>query len=134
MSTQAAYSTNAPTSLVTTAETVVGTFTIPPLNNPGGQGVLLSAFVVITTGAAATSITTRIRQGSLTGPVVGAPAAAAVVAATANQCGANSALDGTTDYPVGQTYVVTVQQGAATGNGTMQYVTFESEPVSQVPG
>lgn len=134
MSTQAGYSTNAPTPLVTTAETVVGTFTVPPLANPGGQGLMLSCFVILTTGAAATSITTRIRQGSLTGPVLGAPAAAAAVAATANQCGANSALDGTTEYPNGQTYVVTVQQGAATGNGTMQYVTFESEPISQIPG
>jgi hypothetical protein len=125
----------APTSLVTTAETAVGTFTIPPENNPTGQGIYIEASCIVTTGAAASSLTMRLRQGSgLTGPIVGGPVTTVCNASSTGQGAQLVTLDQTQVYPVGQTYTVTMAQNAATGNGTMQSVLFTSEPVSSAVG
>jgi hypothetical protein len=135
MSTESGYTSNAPTPLVTIAETVVFTFTSPPIDQPTGQGALLVAYVSVLTGAAAASLTVRIRLGSTTaGALVGQPYTIPCAAAAANQGAFAAALDSTSSYPAGQTYSVTVQQGAATGNGTMESVIMDYAPVSAIPG
>jgi hypothetical protein len=134
MSNEAGYQSSAPTPLVTTAETVVLLFTTPSMNQPSGSGAVISAYASVTTGTAAAALTVRIRQGSLTGPVVGAPMTEVCAAAAANQAAFAVGIDGTTDYPSGQVYVVTVQQGSATGNGVMQYVVADYTPISSIPG
>lgn len=130
MSTQACYISTAPTSLTTTSETAVLTYTIPPYSEPSGQGVYMDANVVITSGSATTNVIVRFRLGSGTGgAVVGQPCESAVTASTANQFAGAVVLDQTPAYPQGQTYTVTVQQVAATGNATMQQVTVSASPV-----
>jgi hypothetical protein len=126
---------NTATVLTTTAETAVGTFTIPPEANPGGEGVYLEAGVLVTTGAGVGSVTMRIRQGSgLAGAVIGGPVTTVVNASSTGQGAQCICLDPTLAYPAGNQYTVTVAQNGATGNGTMQQVLFTSEPVSQALG
>lgn len=135
MSTQGCFVSAAATSLVTTAETAVLTFTIPPENNPAGQGIYIDVNAVLTSGAAATAVQVRIRQGTGTGgAVVGVMAQTQVAASTANENASAAAVDPTTVYPAGNTYTVTVQQVAATGNGTMQQVTASIAPVTALVG
>jgi hypothetical protein len=125
----------ATTTLVTTAETAVGTFTIPPENNPTGQGVYIEGSCIVTTGAAATSLTMRLRLGSgLGGSIVGGPVTTVCNASSTGQGAQLVTLDQTQVYPAGQQYTVTIAQNAATGNGVMQSVLFTSEPVSSALG
>jgi hypothetical protein len=117
--------------LVTTAETVIGTFpalegTPPSVTPYAGQGIptLVSGNVNVTPGAAATGIIVRIRQGSLTGAVIGTPAETDTVAASVPVDVPFEGFD-----PAGATtYVVTVQQVAATGNGTVNVVSADAIP------
>lgn len=134
MSSESGTANNTPTSIVTTTETVVATFTSPPMNQPTGLGALLAAWVVMTTGTAATNIIVRIRQGTTTAGAQLGIASTPCTAATANQGATAAAPDGTTEYPAGQAYCVTVQQVAATGNGTMQSVFLGWAPLTQFPG
>lgn len=123
----------AATSLVTTAETAVLTFTVPPENqNPAtGLGLYINVDVIVTTGAAATQLTVRVRQGTGTGgTIVGVPSASSCLASTANQGASVAANDPQDFYPQGNTYTVTVQQTAATGNGTMQYAIASVTPAT----
>lgn len=106
------------TSAATTTETVVctlgGVDTIA-----GGDVVALSGEVALVTGAGATGLTLRVRRGTTTG---GAQVGAAVIQAAG--AAANSAVDiEVQDTPgelAGGSYVLTVQQAAATGNATIQ--------------
>jgi hypothetical protein len=135
MSTQACFSSAAATSLVTTAETAVLTFTTAPEQQPTGQGIYIDANAVLTTGAAATAVQVRIRQGVGTGgALVGVVAQTQVAAATANEIAGCAAVDPVTTYPNGNTYTVTVQQVGATGNGTMAQVTASVAPVTALAG
>jgi hypothetical protein len=135
MSSQACFSSIAATSLVTTTETAVLTFTIPPENQPSGQGIYIDANVILTTGAATTAVQVRIRQGSgVAGAVVGVMEQTQVAAATANEGASCAAVDPTLVYPAGNTYTVTVQQVAATGNGTMAQALASVAPVTALNG
>jgi hypothetical protein len=135
MSSQAAFVSAAATSLVTTAETAVLTFTIPPENNPAGQGIYIDATVVLTTGASTTAVQVRIRQGTgVAGALVGVMDQTQVLAATANEGAGCAAVDPTLVYPAGNTYTVTVQQVAATGNGTMAQAVASVAPVTALVG
>lgn len=135
MSTQAAFVSTAATSLVTTAETAVLTFTIPPEGNPTGQGIYIDAGIILTSGASTTAVQVRIRQGSgVAGAVVGVMGQTQVLAATANEVAGVVAVDPTLTYPAGNTYTVTVQQVAATGNGTMQQAVASTAPVTALAG
>ena len=135
MSSQTCFSSLAATSLVTTAETAVLTFTIPPEGNPGGQGIYIDVNCVVTTGAATTALQIRVRQGSgVGGAIVGVMAQTQVAAATANEQAGAGVLDPTLIYPAGNTYTVTVQQVAATGNGTMLSVLANTQPVTALAG
>lgn len=103
-----------PVTLTLNTETVIATSASLSVNNPGGQGLNVNGFVEITPGASATAFTVRIRQGSLTGPVVGTttngatPAYAESIPYSFN----DSTLSGNV------VYVLTAQQTAATGNGS----------------
>ena len=63
------------------------------------------------------------------GALVGVPALTTAGASITNTLAGVSSLDQTPSYPQGNTYTVTVQQGAASGNGTMQQVTVSAAPV-----
>lgn len=128
MSTQHAVSVNNSVAPVTTAETVVGTITIPPLNQPGGDGVLISGIVTGTTGAGTTAIVVRVRQGNGTGGAILPNSTTVQVGASLNTSAYFSCLDTVTQYPNGNTYSVTVQQTGATGNGSNYNTTISSEP------
>lgn len=102
--------------LVTTAETVV--LTIPQVTTRDrSELVTLMAFAVVTLGVGATALTMRIRRGTdITGTLVGE--GNPVTGAAGNTVGlALGGVDSPGDVS-GQSYVVTVQQTAATANGT----------------
>lgn len=113
--------TNPAASLVTTAETVV--YTTPNLMSgiPQQLPVGIEGTINVTPGAAATGITIRVRQGSLAGPIVG-QSPLHTVAAAAPQSISFGATDNTPFLEGGGVYVVTAQQTAATGNGTVNMV------------
>lgn len=135
MSSEAAFVSTVATSLVTTAETAVLTFTIPPENNPTGQGIYFNGTVNLTPGASTTSITCRIRQGvGVAGAVVGVACTTPVTAALANSTGEITVVDPTLSYPAGNTYTLTVAQNAATGNGTMSQVVVSTTSVTALNG
>jgi|SRR5579859_1374173 len=124
---------SAATNVPTTTETVVLTFTIPPEANPGGEGVQIDANVTFTSGAAATAAILRVRQGSLAGAIVGNAIESPVTAALTESL-SGCVLDPTLQYPAGNTYVLTLQQVAATGNATMQYAAAFTGPCTSQVG
>lgn len=102
--------------LVTTAETVV--LTIPGVTTRDkSEQVTLLATSVVTAGVGATALTPRLRRGvDATGTLIGEGNAQTAAAGSTYAV----AIDGV-DTPgevAGQSYVLTVQQAAATGNGT----------------
>lgn len=125
---------SAATNIPTTTETAVLVFTIPPLNNPAGQGVEINASVSFTAGTGTTSAQVRVRQGNgVAGAVVGAIAQAPTTAGIENSLDA-LVLDPTLSYPTGNTYTVTVQQVGASGNGTMIYASAVTNPATAQVG
>lgn len=107
------------TPVVTTAETVVATLAGVATNQPGAQ-IQLRGQLTITTGTATTAVTLRIREDSLTGTVVGESTPDSVEAAaggteTHDIFGLHSAAG---EYG-SKTFVLTVQQAAATANGSV---------------
>lgn len=126
---------DAPQTLVTTAETAIAFLpsasvqAIPPGQaQPPTLPTVMSGVFNITPGAAATSVTVRVRQvlpsGALTGAVQSNANVHTVVAA-APQNIPFEAYD-----PVGSAlgWVLTAQQGAATGNGTINTVSADTYP------
>lgn len=106
----------ADTSIVTTTETVV--LTISGVTPPGaGSRVKLNGTAQVTAGTAATAITPRWRRGTdATGTLVGEGNPLTVAAGNTI-----SVPHETTDTPPDMgaaSYVLTVQQTAATGNGS----------------
>jgi hypothetical protein len=102
-------------SLATTAETVVASITGVQTDNIRRR-LLLSGVVEVTPGTGATSLALKIRRDNGSGTAIGT---AVTVACTASS--KVSASIAATDEPgevAGKTYVLTVTQGAATGNGT----------------
>jgi hypothetical protein len=121
------------TTVVTTAETVV--LTCAPFTydfpNPyvgaehsgAGQGVTVKGIVnVAPAGTGATAATVRVRQGSVTGTVVGASLAQTVAAGNSTEL--TYWAQDTSRFAAqagGGVYVVTVQFTGATGNSTVTY-------------
>lgn len=94
-----------------------------------GQGVTISGMFNLTVGTTATTVTVRVRQGTIAGPIVGGAGATLVqtVVAGNNVLIPFEFLD-TTRFPAqsgGAVYVVTAQMGAATGNSTVQPITTD---------
>lgn len=110
---------SADTPLVTTAETVVATLT-GCSTSAAGKAIRLAAEYTITNGAGTTALTTRIRRDSLTGTVVHEVNAVQIeTAAGSTEDHDIEADDSFSSDVFNQTYVLTVQQTAATANGTV---------------
>lgn len=110
--------------LVTTAETVI--ITSPPIEvQTPGQRIVVWAWAQLTIGTATTAVTPRIRRGSLiTGTLVGtANAEAPIAAAGATRPVIMLVVDNDpgSDRAV---YSLTLQQTAATGNGSALQATI----------
>lgn len=121
--------------LVTTTETAIAVLSagtvaaVPPGQAPAGLvPTVMSGVFNLTPGTAATSVTVRVRQalasGALTGPVQSNANVHTVIAASPLNI-PFEAFD-----PVGNAlgWVLTVQQGAATGNGTVNTVSCDTYP------
>lgn len=105
------------------AETVI--YTTPNLVfGPGAATVSISGTANITPGTSTTGITLRVRQGSLTGPIVGVSPLHTVVAGAAQSI-SFGATDTTPFTNSPQPYVLTAQQTAGTGAGTTNMVDIE---------
>lgn len=111
--------TNLPAS---SAETVIYTTPLMAIG-PGAVAVDVKAVANLTPGTANTAIVLRVRQGGLTGTVVGV-AATHTVAAGAPQSIAIAATDasGYLGQVNGGQYVITGSATAATGAGTTNFV------------
>jgi hypothetical protein len=109
--------------LTTTAETVV--LVGPRLQTPKETSFVLAVGVfTLAPGASTTAVTARIRQGTtVTGSVVGQPYTTAVVSGGANFSGMVMAFQQVqlNDYVQ---VCLTVQQAAATANGTVNGATL----------
>lgn len=107
--------------LVTTAETVVATLSGINTSKPG-QTVRLRAFAQLTTGTNTTAVTARIRRDSVTGTVVNEANAVTVGAAAGSTEQFDVSCDDSFAGEVaGQVYVFTLQQTAASANGSALY-------------
>lgn len=115
-----------PIAVTTTAETVLATVNVGSTNGAQVQ-VTLEGLVVLTTGTATTGVTVRLRRGT--------DATGTVVATTGVETAIGAA--GSTDpYPIqavdtpgdvgGQSYALTVQQAAATGNGSVTFASLNA--------
>lgn len=109
----------ASTSLVTTAETAVVT-TTPVQVGGGSAGAWLSGDVQVTVGAGTTNMTVRCRFGSGTGgALVDTAITVPVTAGNTISLPFNFFdLSNANEQAGGTQYTITLQQTAATGNGT----------------
>lgn len=119
--------TSTDTPLVTTAETVVATLSGLSTNQPG-QSVSFHGSFTGTSGTATTGYTLRVREDSVSGTVVGEAIAdvieAAVGAVETHTIDVTSANPGEFS---GKTYVLTVQQVAATANGNVTQASLSAD-------
>lgn len=114
--------------LVTTAETVALASAVMPYNSPGGQGVLVSGCVTGATGASTTSVQVRVYRGAdATGTLIGLVLQESAAASSfySNSWEILDAAPG-----VNPKYAVTVQQVAASGNGTVTFASLVLEPAN----
>lgn len=113
------------TPLVTTAETVVATLT--GVSTPRKTSITLEGFAQLTTGASTTAVTPRIRRGSdITGTLIGEanPQQIAAAAGSTEELYIK-AIDPNVDL-AGGTYVLTLQQTAASANGSNLQATLSA--------
>lgn len=107
--------------VVTTTETIAATVVVPsvPGNN---RRVQLSGEVDLTTGTNTTAVTTRWRRGTaITDPVVGEANPSNIVAAAGSTERMTQSAEDTPGDVANQTYILTVQQTAASANGSILY-------------
>lgn len=113
------------TALVTTAETVVAT--VSGISTPRAVNVQLRGWAQLTTGTNTTAVTPRIRRGTtITGTLIG----------EANPITLGAAAGSTEDFEVdvtdlgadvaNATYVLTLQQTAASANGSCLQAAIEA--------
>jgi hypothetical protein len=114
-------------SVPTTTETVLAT--IGPFNEnqvTPSQGIAFDGNINLLAGTGATAATVRVRQGTgITGALVGVAQVQTVTAG--NTVNIPIAELDPTLVQVGAQYSVTVQQTAATGNGTVNRVVFSCQ-------
>jgi hypothetical protein len=107
------------TPLVTVAETVVATLAGVSTNQPG-QTVALKGQVTMTSGTSTTGVTLRIRRDGIAGAVVGEPPADTLFGAVGTvETHDVYAEDSSAGEFSGRSYVLTVQQTAASANGNV---------------
>lgn len=113
------------TTVTTTTETVVATLT--GVSTPRKSSVTLEGFVQLTTGGSTTAVTPRIRRGSdITGTLIGEANAQQVQAAAGSTEELYiKVIDPAVDI-AGATYVLTVEQTGAAGNGTALQATLSA--------
>lgn len=112
--------------LTTTAETVVAT--LDGVATGRAANVRLYGWAQLTTGAATTTVTPRIRRGTaITGTLIdeGNPVTIGAAAGGTEEFSLN-AVDEALDAS-GVSYVYTLQQAAATGNGTSLQASLRAE-------
>jgi len=111
--------------IVTTTETVVAT--LSGITTPRRTNITLRGWAQVTTGAATTALTTRIRRGTtITGTLVGEANATQVAAVAGSTEEVDVQVeDPGVDLAMG-TYVLTVQATAATGNSTALQASLEA--------
>lgn len=115
------------TTLTTTSEAVVATLSTVSTNRPG-QTVSLRGAFTLTTGVGTSALTIRVREDSLTGTVIGeAPVDAVEAAAGSVETHDVYVEDSDPGEVQNKTYVLTVQQTGATGNGTVSSASLEAE-------
>jgi hypothetical protein len=113
-----------------TAEFVVAT--LPPLPLPSEAGgvlltqVVIDGFINYSPGTVGTTVTLRVRRSTLTGTLIGVAQTVTVapgpVTPTAIPVAAADAIVQATPPTIpGQVYVVTLQQAAGSGVGTVNY-------------
>jgi hypothetical protein len=120
--------TVADTTLVTTAETVVATIAGVSVPRAGMQ-VELKGHLSITTGTATTGVTLRFRRDSLTGALVGEAEPDTIAAAVGSTEPYDYQVMDSPGEIQGATYVLTAQQVAATGNGTVIHANAQATVV-----
>jgi hypothetical protein len=123
------YSTDvsADTNIVTTAETVVATLSGVSVARLG-EIPRLHGVVSITLGTATTAVVLRVRRDSVTGTVVGEVQTDQIYsAAGSNETHEIVVSDIGVGELAGATYVLTVVQTAATGNGTATHASLEAQ-------
>lgn len=142
MSSESCIQLASPVTLVTTGETTVMAGPVIPEANPGGQGIRVSGYVNVTTGTATTTVTIRVHAGpSVSAPLVGRAAVHTLPAGETNSI-PFEAVDPTLFNPAGPfppgsggaQYSVSVQQQAATGNGTVNDATLGQTPITAAVG
>jgi hypothetical protein len=104
------------TTLPTTSETVAATSPQVTTDN-ATRTVSIEANLNITTGAGVTALVLRVRKGSLTGALMGNAQTVTVSAAASYNL--SICADDVPGDESEQTYVVTVQQTGASGNGSV---------------
>lgn len=125
--------TGTPITMVTTAETVLVTSPVLPVNNPSAEGIRIFGVVNLLTGAGTTLVTIRVRAGSgLTGALIGSGQQYTIGAAV-NASIPYAQMDPTTVSP-GVQYTVTIQAAGATGNGSVAYADMDVTPCTQFVG
>lgn len=104
--------------VTTTSETVIATIVV---GTSGPNDVVMQAVCDLTLGASVTGVTLRVRRDSVTGAVVGDPLLWTMPVATVPRATMPfAAVDPARDC-AGATYVLTVTQAGATGNGTVNF-------------
>lgn len=117
--------------VVTTAETVVATSTTFNVGNTGGQGVMVGGVINFTTGASTTAVVIRVRRASLTGALVGEAQTHTIGAAVSANIPYEVLDTGVVDGSA-QLWTVTIQQTAASGNGTSNNATIRAQSATAV--
>lgn len=112
-----AVATQPGTNIPTTTETVAATSPAVKIDKPK-QRVLVLAVANIFTGAGTTVLTPRIRRTSIAGPILNGSIGQAAAAGVGESVVA-FAVDEVQDVST-VTYVLTVGQSGASGNGTVQ--------------
>lgn len=103
--------------VATTTETIVQTLANLSTDGPN-QLVLLEGFVALTSGTATTTVTVRLRRGTaITSTLVGVAVVEILIGAAGNTAMYSIAETDSPGEVASQSYVLTVQQAAATGNG-----------------
>lgn len=112
--------------ITTTTETVVATLT-GISTRYASERVALHGWVQLTTGTATTTVTLRVRRGTDTsGSLIGEANAVSIGAAAGGTEQFDIDVEDTPGDVASQSYVLTAQQAAATGNGTALQAILEA--------
>ncbi len=120
-------SVTADTTIVTTTEVVAAT--ISDVTTPGpGCKVIFRGFAQVTTGTNTTGVTLRIRKGTtISGTLIGEANIEQIEAVAGSTEGHEIATEDSPGEVAYQSYVLTVQQTAASANGAVVQASLQAE-------